>query len=104
MRTPNERHETATGRRELQHTGDAMSQRGSAMADDISPPPGLRELAYRVHGGVEVTLLWDARENRVAVTVSDMRTGEWFVLHVENDQALEAFYHPYAYATLEAAA
>ncbi len=39
-----------------------------------------------------------------AVTVSDMRTGEWFVLHVENDQALEAFYHPYAYATLEAAA
>jgi hypothetical protein len=74
------------------------------MTEDISQPPDLRELAYRVHGGVEVTLLWDARENRVAVTVSDMRSGEWFVLHVENDQALDAFYHPYGYATLEAAA
>ena len=105
MSKPNESYETATGRRDqLQHTGDATSQRGSATADDISRPSGLRELAYRVHGGVEVTLLWDARENRVAVTVSDMRSGEWFVLHVENDQALEAFYHPYAYATLEAAA
>ena len=105
MRERNESHETATGRRDqLQHTADAMPQRGGATADDVSRPSGLRELAYRVHGGVEVTLLWDARENRVAVTVSDMRSGEWFVLHVENDQALEAFYHPYAYATLEAAA
>jgi hypothetical protein len=81
-----------------------MSQIGSAMTEDISQRPELRELAYRVHGGLEVTLLWDARENRVAVTVSDMRSGEWFVLHVENDQALDAFYHPYGYATLEAAA
>lgn len=105
MREANERHETATGRRDQpQHTGDVLSQRGSAIADDISRPSGLRELAYRVHGAVEVTLLWDARQNRVAVTVSDMRSGEWFVLHVENDQALEAFYHPYAYATLETAA
>jgi hypothetical protein len=72
--------------------------------DDGSGTGGLRELAYRVDGGLEVTLLWNAHENRVAVTVSDMHTGEWFVLHPENDQALEVFYHPYAHAPLETAA
>ena len=79
-------------------------QEAAEVADDSSRPSHLRELAYRVHDGVEVTLLWDARQNRVAVTVSDMRSGEWFVVHPENDQALEVFYHPYAYATLDAAA
>jgi hypothetical protein len=57
-----------------------------------------RELAHRVDGGVAVTLLWSAREDRLAVAVFDGRAGEVLVLDVESDNALEAFYHPYAHA------
>ena len=57
-----------------------------------------RELAHRVDGGVAVTLLWSARENRLAVAVFDGRAGELLVLDVESDKALEVFYHPYAHA------
>jgi hypothetical protein len=49
------------------------------------------ELAHRVDGGV--TLLGSARENRIAVTVSDSQSGESFVLDVENDRALDPLYH-----------
>jgi hypothetical protein len=68
------------------------------MTNDVTTPGVFRELAQRVEGGVKVTLLWSARENRLAVTVSDPRAGEWFVLDAKNDNALEVFYHPYAHA------
>jgi hypothetical protein len=74
------------------------------MASDMTPRGMFRELAQRVDSGVKVTLLWSAREDRLAVTVSDSRSGEWFVLDAENDNALEVFYHPYAHAALKAAA
>jgi hypothetical protein len=63
-----------------------------------------RELAYRASEGLEVTLLWSARENRLAVTVRDSRSGEQFALDAQDDNALEVFYHPYAHAALQAAA
>ena len=61
------------------------------------------ELAHRADGGVDVTLLWSERENRLAVIVSDSRSGELFVLDAENDKALDLFYHPYAHAAFQAA-
>jgi hypothetical protein len=75
-------------------------------ATDTNPTTrtAFRELAQRVDGGVEVTLLWSAREKRLAVTVSDSRSGEWFLLEADKDNALEVFYHPYAYAAPQAAA
>jgi hypothetical protein len=58
----------------------------------------LRELAYRARDGIEVTLLWNARDDRVTVAVLDARTGSFFEVEADRDQALDAFYHPYAHA------
>jgi hypothetical protein len=71
---------------------------------ETAPAPAFRELAHRVNGGVEVTLFWDVRENRLAVTVSDPRSGESFVLDTELSRALDVFYHPYAHAAFQAPA
>ena len=65
--------------------------------------PTFRELAHRMDAGVEVSLLWRPRDNRLAVTVSDARSGEWFVLDADHAEALEVFYHPYAHTDLQAA-
>jgi hypothetical protein len=52
----------------------------------------LRELAQRRAGGLEVTLLWDERSDRLTVTVHDARTGEFFELGAPPDRALDVFY------------
>jgi hypothetical protein len=58
-----------------------------------------RELAYRVADGLEVSLLWHERENLVSVAVFDSKTGDSFELVLgDNENALAAFHHPYAYA------
>lgn len=57
------------------------------------------ELSSRSGDGVDVALLWQRCDNTAFVAVSDHRTGEKFVLDVqENDNALDMFHHPYAYA------
>jgi hypothetical protein len=72
--------------------------------DESESTPTFLELAHRVDGGVEVSLLWRQLDNRIAVTVSDTRSGDWFVLDADHAEALEVFYHPYAHAGLEEAA
>jgi hypothetical protein len=57
-----------------------------------------RELASRESDGVRVTLLWHPRANAVTVSVEDARAGDHFQLAVAPDRALDAFYHPFAYA------
>ena len=57
-----------------------------------------RELAARRNAGFSVVLRWHPRENAVSVAVADERTGDRFEIAVECDHALDAFYHPYAYA------
>jgi hypothetical protein len=61
-------------------------------------PSATRELAARESDGVRVLLLWHPREDAVTVSVEDARAGHWFELSVERDDALDAFYHPFAYA------
>ena len=56
------------------------------------------ELASRTSNGLEVTLLWRRDHNNVHVRVFDSQTKEAFELTVAGANALEAFYHPYAYA------
>jgi hypothetical protein len=56
------------------------------------------ELASRTSNGLKVTLLWQRDHNDVHVRVIDERTEEAFELTVTGENALEAFYHPYAYA------
>ena len=56
------------------------------------------ELAVRESDGLHVLLLWHPDENALTVTVEDARVGDRFQLAVAPDRALDAFYHPFAYA------
>jgi hypothetical protein len=64
----------------------------------MSPAPHTRELAARESDGIQVLLLWHPIENALTVSVEDARVGGGFQLAVAPDRALDAFYHPYAYA------
>lgn len=57
------------------------------------------ELAHRVNGGIEVALLWNPTNDAVFVSVADSGSRDSFTLEVDGADALEAFYHPYAYAS-----
>ena len=57
------------------------------------------ELAHRAGDGIEVLLLWDRGDGRLTVVVDDLRNGDSFELVAgDGRQALDAFYHPFAYA------
>ena len=57
-----------------------------------------RELAARESDGIHVALLWHPGDNALTVSVEDERVGDRFQLAVAPDRALDAFYHPFAYA------
>jgi hypothetical protein len=57
-----------------------------------------RELAVREGDGVHVVLFWDPAENAVTVSVEDAHLGDRFQIAVAPERALDAFYHPFAYA------
>ena len=60
--------------------------------------PETRELAARESDGIHVLLLWHPNDNALTVSVEDARVGDRFQLAVAPDRALDAFYHPFAYA------
>jgi hypothetical protein len=60
--------------------------------------PQTLELAVRENDGIHVQLLWHPDKNALTVTVEDARVGDRFQLAVAPDRALDAFYHPFAYA------
>jgi hypothetical protein len=66
-----------------------------ALADTAA---GVRELDRRRNDGIDVTLLWDARTNRVSVALTNEHSGESLAFEVDPGEALAAFQHPYAYA------
>jgi hypothetical protein len=57
------------------------------------------DLDLRVSGSVSVALLWHRRTNAVSVFVYDSDGGDSFELAVDAANALDAFQHPYAYAS-----
>jgi hypothetical protein len=60
---------------------------------------GISELSSRSANGIDVALLWQHRDNTAVVVVVDQRSGESLVLDVgEDDNALDIFNHPYAFA------
>jgi hypothetical protein len=69
---------------------------GPAKGECVSAPT--RELAQRLSGTVEVLLLWHCEIDRVGLSVRDLSTGAEFHLEVAPANAIDAFYHPYAYA------
>ena len=56
-----------------------------------------RELAQRLSGAAEVLLLWRPEIDRVELSVRDLVTGAGFHIEVAPGNAIDAFYHPYAY-------
>jgi hypothetical protein len=58
----------------------------------------VRELDRRVNDGFDVRLLWESETGRVFVAIEDERYGEWITMDVDPADALEAFYHPFAYS------
>jgi hypothetical protein len=61
-----------------------------------------RELAQRINGTVDVRLLWYPGSDRIELAVHDLATDVTFELAVAPADAIEAFYHPYAYAARRA--
>ena len=57
-----------------------------------------QDLAHRRGDGIDVILWWSPEDNSVAVEVMHLATDSSFELVVERDRALDAFYHPFAYA------
>jgi hypothetical protein len=58
-----------------------------------------KELAHRQSDGLEISLLWDPRDDALAVRVVDARLGVTLELPVRDESPLEVFYHPFAVAS-----
>jgi hypothetical protein len=67
-----------------------------ARGERLSAPP--RELASRVSGTDEVLILWHPESDRVELSVRNLATGAGCQIEVAPDAAIDAFYHPFAYA------
>jgi hypothetical protein len=57
------------------------------------------ELASCENGSISVVLFWTEATGELLVTVADAATGGSFALEIDGANALDAFYHPYAYAS-----
>jgi hypothetical protein len=60
----------------------------------------MRELAHRSNDGIDVTLFWHPGTGDLTVCVCDQRRGAYFEIEPRANDALDAFYHPYSYASL----
>jgi hypothetical protein len=67
-----------------------------ATGEGVSTPA--RELAQRLSAADEVLLLWHPDTDRVELSVRDLATGADFRIEIAPGNAIDAFYHPYAYA------
>ena len=61
----------------------------------------IEELAYRAGDGIVVSLLWSPEDDHLTVAVFDSHTDEGFELSAEPTNALDVFYHPFAYAAFQ---
>ncbi len=59
----------------------------------------MRELDRRQGDGLDVALLWEPTSDCLYVVLTDVRMRESFRIRVEASNALDAFKHPYAYAS-----
>ncbi len=61
-------------------------------------PRMTKELAYRQNDGIDVTLLWHSDDDSVVLSIHDAKSDYAFEVGVPRENALDAFYHPFAYA------
>jgi hypothetical protein len=66
-----------------------------------NPDSERRELARRSSAGLDVTLYWHPTLDELIVRVYDKRHGAHFEIRPQRYLALDAYYHPYAYADVE---
>jgi predicted metal-dependent phosphoesterase TrpH len=69
------------------------------VSEAITQEKTRRELANRVSNGLEVTLSWGPVTGEVLVEVIDHSAEQVFELSVPSERALDAFHHPFAYAS-----
>jgi hypothetical protein len=69
------------------------------VSEAITQEKTRRELANRVSNGVEVSLFWGPGTGEVVVEVVDHGAEQVFEFSVPSERALDAFHHPYAYAS-----
>ena len=82
----------------MTRTGTPIALVERMALDTIADEAPRRELAHRISDGIEVTLLWCACHDTVAVQISDRGGDNLLEVVVPRERALDAFYHPYAYA------
>ena len=56
------------------------------------------DLANRRGDGIDVTLWWSRSNDAVSVEVLHLASDSIFEVAVDRSRALDAFYHPYAFA------
>ena len=56
------------------------------------------DLANRRHDGIDVTLWWSADDGSISVEVLHLASDSTFELSVDPARALDAYYHPFAFA------
>lgn len=59
----------------------------------------IKELDARSGDGLEVRLLWHPETDTITVSVVDLTHGHAFELAVDPGDAVDAFQHPFAYAS-----
>ena len=75
-----------------------MADRAASLAAGERTRAPTRELAQRRSGGDEVLLLWHPESDRVELSVRNLATGAGCQIEVAPGDAIDAFYHPFAYA------
>jgi hypothetical protein len=59
--------------------------------------PTFEELDYRDNDGLEISLLWNPKNNTLSLFVVDTKTDDIFEIAVQPEQARDAFIHPFPY-------
>jgi hypothetical protein len=73
---------------------EAMQNDGRSVTSEPT-----RELAQRLAGSVAVLLLWHPDIDSVELVLEDRATGAGCEVEIAPQDALDAFYHPYAYVS-----
>jgi len=75
-----------------------MADRAGRLAACERTRAPVRELAQRLSGADEVLLLWYPEGDQVELAVRNVATGAGCQIEVAPANAIDAFYHPFAYA------
>jgi len=75
-----------------------MTDRAGRLATGERTRAPTRELAQRLSGADEVLLLWYPEGDQVELAVRNLATGAGCQIEVAPADAIDAFYHPFAYA------